>query len=277
MDGFPTSIPASHVSQRGTRTKAEPAMTRRSPLSAQRSARNVAALVEELDPPTPFTFEGFRAWLEEHCGRSVLLVPTVMPPCAPSGVWLRTAAVDYLHYEQRTSPFHQAHIVTSLAAHLLLGPEGVSRQLVPDLQLQADRPFHGVDISDEVRRFEPEAFAFEILRRSGSFPGALQSRILLRRLQPLQRALPTAAIDVRAQAGAVRRLHHSVVAIRDAALATGFAATDDFTPKRRSGYPRPTSPPADLRAETLALIHAAESYTSKVLKDHLTESSNSLL
>jgi hypothetical protein len=131
-------------------------------------------------------------------------------------VWLRTDAADYLYYEERTSPFHQAHVVASLAARLLIGDvaaEGMSRQLVPDLQLQAGKPFHGVEVSNAIGRSESESFAFEILRRRGFFPSALQAHILLRRLQPLRRVLPASAVDV--QAGAVRRLYHSVVAVRD--------------------------------------------------------------
>jgi hypothetical protein len=255
-------------------------MYRKSPRSAKRSAQEIATLVKELDPPTPFTFERFRAWLEGHSGRSVLLIPTAMPPGAPSGVWLRTNSADYLHYEQRTSSFHQAHIVASLSAHLLMKDveaEGVSRQLVPDLQLQAGKPLHGFEVSNGIRLSESESFGFEILRRSGLFPGALGSRILLRRLQPLHHALPAAAVDVWAQAGAVRCLYHSVISIRDAVLATGLVTTDESTRQNRPDSPMPISTQVDLRAEALGLIKAADSYISMVINDYLTESSGSLL
>src|SRR5437899_12752659 len=35
-----------------------------------------------------------------------------------AGLFARTAAADYIYYERHSSPFHQAHIVASLAAHM---------------------------------------------------------------------------------------------------------------------------------------------------------------
>jgi len=202
-------------------------MLKRSPLSKKPARRPMAALVEELNPPAPFTLDGFRTWLEERYDRRVLLIATPMPPGGPSGVWLRTDSADYFHYEERTSPFHQAHIVATLAAHLLLaGSEGggASRYLISALDLQARQPFHGIDIGDSISRSETEALAFEILRRTGSFPGALQSHMLLWRLKPLQSALlavaPSAAADLgrATPIGVTSRLYRTVIDIRDAAL-----------------------------------------------------------
>jgi hypothetical protein len=227
-----------------------------------------------------------------------------MTPGAPSGVWLRTDAADYLHYEERTSPFHQAHIVATLAAHLLLtdqAGEMVSHQLVPDIHPPADKQFHGAAIGDVISRPEAEAFAFEVLRRTDSFPGALQSRILRRRLHPLRSALlaavPTAVGDIAAEApsGATARLYRSVIEIRDAALALRSYGAEQVTslshqaqlkaadllpptPVEADSLSRVRAPlnglnagyenlltgdsPADLRAETLALIRAAEAFSS---------------
>ena len=83
-----------------------------------------AAVIGELDVPAPFGLSAFGACLERHTGRVAELVPVVMDAGAPSGVWLRTARADYFYYEEQTSPFHQAHIVLSLAARLLLGEIG---------------------------------------------------------------------------------------------------------------------------------------------------------
>jgi hypothetical protein len=270
----------------------------------------MAALVDELDLPRPFTFEGFRATLEQHCHRRVLLAATAMPPGAPSGVWLRTDAADYLHYEERTSLFHQAHIVATLAARLLLtdqAGEMVSHQLVPDIHLPADKQFHGAAIGDVISRPEAEAFALEVLRRTGSFPGALQSRILRRRLHPVRSALlaavPTAVGDIAAEApsGATARLYRSVIEIRDAALVlrpygaeqvaslshqAQLKAADLLTPtsveadslsrvraplnglrSARSENLLSRDSPADLRAETLVLIRAAKAFSSAAMTD----------
>jgi hypothetical protein len=271
----------------------------------------MATLVDELDLPRPFTVEGFRATLEQHCHRRVILAATAMPPGAPSGVWLRTAAADYLHYEERTSPFHQAHIVATLAAHLLLADreaEVVSHRLVPDIHPKAGKQFHGTAVGDVSSRPEAETFAFEVLRRTGSFPGTLQSRILLRRLRSLRSALlaaaPSAASDITAETspGATARLYRSVIEIRDAALALRSYGAEEVAslshqPQLRSVdlLPRITveadflsrdgaplndrlrsarfenllsgDSPADLRAEALALVQAAEAFGSAAVSD----------
>lgn len=275
-------------------------------------SRRMAALVDELDLPLPFTFEGFRATLEQHCHGRVILAATAMPPGAPSGVWLRTDAADYLHYEERTSPFHQAHIIATLAAHLLLtdrAAEMISSQLVPDINPQGDKQFHGTAVGDVISRPEVEAFAFEVLRRTGSFPGPLQSRMLLRRLQPLRSALlaaaPSAASEIAAEPspGATARLCRSVIEIRDAALAlrphetpdsardskhktqaqstnlsAGIAVEPDFSLRRpaaldarlwseQSGDLLRSNLSADLRAEALALVRAAEAFNSTAVAE----------
>jgi hypothetical protein len=233
-----------------------------------------------------------------------------MPPGAPSGVWFRTDAADYLHCEEWTSPFHQAHIVATLAAHLLLtdqAGEMVSHQLVPDIHPPADKQFHGTAVGDVISRPEAEAFAFEVLRRTGSFPGTLQARILLRRLQPLRStllaAVPTAVGDIAAEApsGATARLYRSVIEIRDAALAVRLRGAEQIaslshraqleaadllppTSIEADSLSRVRAPlnglsgtrtenvlsgdsPADLRAEAVALIRAAEAFSSAALAD----------
>ena len=193
-----------------------------------RTDERMAALVQQLDPPVPFTLDGFRTRLEEHCHRTIRMISTPMPPGAPSGVWLRTDSTDFLYYEEQTSAFHQAHIVASLAAQLLLaGTAGarISRQLVPDVDVHPQRLLPGARIGDAVSRTEAEAFAFEVLRRSCPFPGDLRARVLLRRMRPLHSALLAAvppaahAAGPRSLVGATARLYEAVIEIRDAALA----------------------------------------------------------
>jgi hypothetical protein len=124
--------------------------------------------------------------------------------------------------------FHQAHIVVSLAARMLLtGMAGaaVSHQLVPNVGLQPQRLFPGARVGDAVSDSEAEAFAFEILQRSCVFPDDLRAELLLRRLHPLRSALLSAsstaahAADLKSPVGATARLYYAVVEIRDAALA----------------------------------------------------------
>jgi hypothetical protein len=188
----------------------------------------MAALIQQLDPPAPFTLDGFRTWLEQHCRRVIRMMSTTMPPGAPSGVWLQADSADFLFYEEQTSAFHQAHIVASLAARILLaGPAGVavSQQLIPNVDVQSQRLFLGARIGDAVSHSEAEAFALEVLQRSCPFPGDLQAGLLLRHLQPLRSvlldAVPTAAhaAGPGSPVGAAARLYYAVIEIRDAALA----------------------------------------------------------
>src|ERR1017187_7245479 len=95
-----------------------------------------AGMVRDLAIPVPFDLGEFRACLERHTHRAVELVPAAMAPGAPSGTFFSTAGADYLYYEQQTTPFHQAHIVLAMAAHVLLGDvasPSVDPRLAPDV------------------------------------------------------------------------------------------------------------------------------------------------
>ncbi len=201
---------------------------------SSRSRRNAglrcADLARRLAVPVPFELEEFRACLERRIRRVVELVPVEMEPGAPSGTWFRTAGADYLCYEQQTSAFHQAHIVLSLAAHVLLlgdsaGPS-VDVRLVPDVSPQLVRLMLGGAACSPVTQLEAETFAFLALDRTllAGYPSFL-ARAAFRHLRPLhlalRRAVPEAtSAGIRGVRPAVRfRLHQLVVEISDAALA----------------------------------------------------------
>ena len=77
--------------------------------------------------------------LERRDPRAILLVPVTIEPGNPSGLWARTAAADYIYYEQQTSPFHQARIAAHMVAYIVLGPEkgaSIDRRLVPDVSTE---------------------------------------------------------------------------------------------------------------------------------------------
>jgi hypothetical protein len=171
----------------------------------------------------------FGACVERITGRAAELEPAVMAAGAPSGVWLRTARADYFYYEEQTSPFHQAHIVLSLAARTLLGDSSgpaVDPLLTPDVSPRLAGLMLGNPGRRPVTRGEAEAFAFLALDRAGaaSFP-AFRAWCAIRRLRPLHAALVDAVPEVvAAEAGGSRRgarfrLHRQVIEIREAALA----------------------------------------------------------
>ena len=147
-----------------------------------RVRQRCAALVGELAVPAPLGLSEFGACVERITGRAAELEPAVMAAGAPSGVWLRTARADYFYYEEQTSPFHQAHIVLSLAARTLLGDSSgpaVDPLLTPDVSPRLAGLMLGNPGRRPVTRGEAEAFAFWLWialallasRRSG--PGVL--------------------------------------------------------------------------------------------------------
>lgn len=188
--------------------------------------------------PVPFSMGEFAARLEEGTGRAVKLVPVDMEGGGPSGIFLRTDDADWLCYERRTSPFHQAHIVVSLAAHAVLGDArgtAIDRRLMPDMSSRLIRVMLGDDADGAtVTPDRAEAFAFAALARSGlgAYPEVLARRAL-RELGPLYAAL-AAAVPEAAESGvgagkvggragedAGSWLYRLVIGIREAMLAVG--------------------------------------------------------
>ena len=197
-------------------------------LPSRRTARQWAAVARQLAVPVPFELTEFRARIERQTQRVVELVPAVMRVDAPSGIWLRTGSADYFYYEEQTSTFHQAHIVLSLAAHVLLGDtSGVSidPRLVPEVSPTLARTMIDGIASSPLTPLEAETFAFLALEyaRPAAYPPSLARRAL-RELRPLHSALREAVPEVTGVAAcgfwpaASFRLHRQVIQIRDAAL-----------------------------------------------------------
>jgi Family of unknown function (DUF6545) len=198
-------------------------------LPSHRTARQWAAVARQLAVPVPFELTEFRARMQRHTQRVIELIPTVMREGAPSGIWLRTASADYFYYEEQTSPFHQAHIVLSLAAHVLLGDSSgasVDPRLVPDVSPALARIMIDGNVGSSLTRLEAETFAFLALEyaRPAAYPPSLARRAL-RQLRPLHSALQEAVPEVTGMAAcrfwpaASFRLHRQVIQIRDTALA----------------------------------------------------------
>lgn len=174
----------------------------------------------------PFSMSGFGAALQAQVGRPVELAPVVLPPGAPSGIWFGTGSADYLYYEERTSPFHQAHIVAYLAAHLMVGQGKpvVDARLAPDLSPELVRLILGEVVPSPVSDQEAETFAFLALVGAGHVPDRVARR-LARELAPLRAALVGAVPEAawpgpaRERSAARWRLHRAVIEVREAALA----------------------------------------------------------
>jgi hypothetical protein len=207
-------------------------------------------VLRHLAVAAPFELDEFRACLQRHSGRPVHLVPTSLPAGSPSGVCCRTAGADYLYYEDQTSPFHQAHILVCLAAHVILDGEPrprVDPGLIPDVSPELAELILGAVDCTPVGEQDAEAFAVRALDRAGvlACPPSV-ARWFLRQLNPLHAALLQAVPEATQHTGysaagpARMRLHRHVVEIRDAALAlrpyrTRHAATDAAAAARAAG------------------------------------------
>lgn len=194
-----------------------------------RAEQRCADMVRDLAIPVPFDLGALRACLEQRTGHVVEMLPAVMEPGAPSGTFFSTAGADYLYYEQRTTPFHQAHIVFSLTGRMLLGEvDGPSfdRRLVPDLSPQLIQLMLGQVADSTVSHAEAETFAFLAMERAHLADcSSFFARCALRQLRPLHSALCKAvpeAANAAASGGRSStrlRLYQQVIEIRDAALA----------------------------------------------------------
>ena len=191
-----------------------------------RRARQAAA---RLDIPVPFSLAEFAARLRRRRPRPIHVIPVVTGAAGLSGAWFRTAAADYICYEQHTSAFHQAHVVLHLAAYLLLSRDdgaAIDRRLAPDLGAAALEHMFGPATRDPVTDAEAGVFTSLALRRARLLTGPRSdARRWLRELGPLwaglREAVPEAASTARdgLWPNAKLRLYRRVIAIRDAQLA----------------------------------------------------------
>jgi hypothetical protein len=97
-------------------------------MSARGIRRRCERLVRPLTIPDPFDVTKFCAKLGENRRKRIQLVSFNFRAEGPTGLWIATAAVDYVFYEQTTSPLHRTHIILHEIGHLLC-----DHQTMPEL------------------------------------------------------------------------------------------------------------------------------------------------
>lgn len=147
-----------------------------------------AAMIRELDIPTPFDLGEFALRLERKRNRPIRLCPFRSGPGVPCGAWIATAEADYVYYEQGTTRFHANLIALHEIAHILLGHDGLppwqhlARRVAPDVHPALVRLIlsRSAYVSPEER--DAETLASLILDRASSWPGMRgRSRIAVSR------------------------------------------------------------------------------------------------
>lgn len=181
----------------------------------------LARYVRDLSIPAPFDMDTFGCWLEQHRGYPIRLIPVSTRSGTLSGFLLRKAKMDYLYYEQQTSPFHQSHIVLCLAARILFGEAtrpSIDPRLAPDVSPQLARLMSRNLAEDTLTPSRAEAFAFTVLNQARP---AMLVRQDLRQLRPLHDALCSAVPQANSFTvpSSGFRLHRQIIGIRDAMLA----------------------------------------------------------
>jgi hypothetical protein len=212
-----------------------------------------AQVLADLAVPVPFAMADFQARLTDYSGYQVQLLPAELPAGAPSGIWIRSNGSDYLYYERETSPFHQAHIVLHLAAHLLINDTSarvLDERLFSQVSKELVQLMLGDTTPSAITGPQADAFAFAALGPACQVSW-LAARRALRQLAPLHRALLGAVPAGRSPdlpgAGLRRMLYQVVIEIRDAELAL-----------RQYRDPRPLPTEPDLASEVAWLTQDAK-------------------
>jgi hypothetical protein len=86
------------------------------------SRGRLRTVARELDIPVPFTLDRFLIETGRRRGRPFRTGTfTGAGLGAPSGLWVRTRAVDYIDCVAETTAYHRQQIVLHELAHMLLG------------------------------------------------------------------------------------------------------------------------------------------------------------
>jgi len=121
--------------------------------------------LRELGLDRPFTLTELCEHLGERRGRPIRLMAVDLPADAPCGLWIGTAAVDYICYQGETSALHREHIVLHELGHMIVHDTGTGGsgadsawllRLAPHLDPATVRRVYARDCgeSDEERQAE---------------------------------------------------------------------------------------------------------------------------
>jgi hypothetical protein len=137
----------------------------------------------------------------ERRGKPIRLVAHPIPVPGPFGVWISTAAADYILYQQETSKSHQGHIVLHELGHIIAGhrsdddDDELLAELYPDVRPEALR--------EQYPDLEPDAVRRALRRTSYDTEQEREAEtvatIILEWASVLDRIAPSASKDVTAQ------------------------------------------------------------------------------
>jgi hypothetical protein len=144
-------------------------------------------VVDLLGLPQPFSLELFLSQLESRRGRRIRLMPiqTHIALSGQCGLWIETEDVDFIFYDEDTTPFHQRLIIEHECAHIICAdPEsGMAAEslkideLLPHLDPSLIQRVLGRDCYTDAQEEEAEMIASLIMshdiRTAGAKPGVM--------------------------------------------------------------------------------------------------------
>ncbi|MFI5493434.1 hypothetical protein [Actinoplanes sp. NPDC051859] len=137
-----------------------------------RLRRRCESLLSSLDISDTRSVQEFATALSRRRGIALHLLPMTLRPSEPCGMWLATAAADFVIYEAEASKHHQDHIIAHELGHIIYGHRGVvgiatesSRLLFPDLDPSLVRDILQRSGYSDVQELEAETMATVIQNR----------------------------------------------------------------------------------------------------------------
>jgi hypothetical protein len=93
----------------------------------------------EITLPRPFSIQALCESVAQQRNRRLYLhpLPEQSGEGTPCGMWIATDVADHIFYEQKTSSFHQDHIILHEIGHILCG-HNITHLLEADYPLLAD-------------------------------------------------------------------------------------------------------------------------------------------
>jgi hypothetical protein len=133
------------------------------------------AAIRSLSIPRPPDMNTIRVTVENRRGRPLMLTAAAMAP-ACNGMWIATESIDYILYEQDTTPDNQLQIISHEIGHMVLDHQGIpltssemGRLFFPDLDSAMVAATLAQSVSSAVysptEELEAETFALLLLER----------------------------------------------------------------------------------------------------------------
>ncbi|MEU9485120.1 hypothetical protein ACFTZK_36885 [Streptomyces decoyicus] len=147
-------------------------------MTTRRVRKRCQALVSALDLPSPFSVEALVRELSVRRGRPIrihtLAIGSTVNAC---GMWIATESCDHIFVEEKTTRFHQEHIVLHEIGHILWD-HGTSEDedhsalatLLPDLRPDVVRRLLGRTSYTSEQEQEAELVASLIHSAAGMLP-----------------------------------------------------------------------------------------------------------